>query len=555
MRILKKIYILIITVLISSCGLDQMANKYQTTEFITKPKTLEVHGGEVELSLEATFAEKYFAKQAIVDFTPVLVYNGGETAFKTIRIQGEEASGGEATIFNATGGKFQYNNAIPYSKYMMDATLELRAIAKLKDKEKILGPINIANGVISTSTRVQDTEYLADNNHGYEHETILEQSATIYFLVNQSNIRATEKSKEGIKALKEFAKKGYKTHSITIVSYASPEGTVNTNDNVSDNRMKSTVNYTKRLLQSLKVDGAKNKDLYTESSVGEDWKGFENLITSSKIKDKRKINNIISSISDVEIREQQIRDLSEIYDAIADNVLPQLRKATIILRSYEPKKTDAEIAELSTTTPELLDVKELLFSATLTDDRALKESIYNKAVELHNDWRGYNNIACIHIADNDLNTAMNYLNKATSIAGENSDISTNKGIIAARLGNLTNAQVLFDKANTSEINQAILDIRQGEYAKAARFFKNSKTHNGALAQLMNGKKDARCNEETAACHYLNAIAAARSNNNENAIESLAKAINLNYSYKQEAVKDLEFLRLRNNNSFIEITKK
>ena len=555
MRILKTFYILTTTALISSCGLDQMANKYQTAEFITTPETLEAHGGEVELSLDANFAEKYFAKQATVDFTPVLVYDGGETAFKTIKIQGEEATGGEATIFNATGGNFKYNDAIPYSEKMMNSTLELRATAKLKDNEKVLGPINIANGVISTSMRVQNTESLADKNHEYEHETILEQKATIYFLVNQSNIRATEKSNQEIKSLKAFAKKGYKTHSITIISYASPEGTVNTNDNVSDNRMKSTVNYTKRLLQSLQVDGAKNKALYTENSVGEDWKGFEYLITSSKIKDRKKINKIISSIPDVEIREQQIRDLSEIYDAIADNVLPQLRKATIILRSYEPKKTDENIAALSTTEPEQLDLNELLFSATLTDNKISRTKIYNKAVELHNDWRGYNNIACMHLAAGDLDQATIFLNKAEKLQNKTEhDILTNKGIIAARRGDLKEAQRLFDQAKTPEINQAILDIRQGEYEKAARFFKNSKTHNGVLAQLMNGKNNVRCNEKTSACHYLNAIAAARSNSNESAIENLAKAINLDGTYKDEAVRDLEFIKLRNNSSFIEVTK-
>ena len=359
---------------------------------------------------------------------------------------------------------------------------------KIKDKNKILGPKKIANGVITTSTRVQNNEDLANNNHGYEHETILEEAATIYFLVNQSNIRTTEKSKDDVNKLKEFAKNNYKTHSIEIISYASPEGSVDANDNVSENRMKSTRKYTKRLLRSLKVDGANNDELYTETSVGEDWKGFEKLIKNSKIKDKRRINNIVNSIQDVDVREQQIRDLAETYDAIENDVLPQLRKATIVIRSYQPKKTDEEIATLSTTSPEELDVNELLFSATLTDDQAIKENIYNKAVELYDDWRGYNNIACIHIADNDLNTAMNFLNKATSIAGENSDISANKGIIAARLGNLTKAQVLFDKANTTERNQAILDIRKGEYERAARFFKNSTTHNGVLAQIMNGKK-------------------------------------------------------------------
>ena len=268
--------------------------------------------------------------------------------------------------------------------------------------------------------------------------------------------------------------------------------------------MKSTLNYTKRLLRSLKVEGARNNDLYTESSVGEDWEGFESLIKDSNIKDKRKINNIVNSISDVEVREQQIRDLAEIYDAIEDNVLPQLRKATIIIRSYEPKRSDEEIASLSITNPNELSVEELLFSATLADNEVDQTKIYNKAVELHNDWRGYNNIACIHIANGDLNSAMDYLNKATSIKEENSDISTNKGIIAARIGELANAQVLFDKANTTERNQAILDIRQGEYNKAIRYFKNSKSHNATLAKLMNGSNNVACNEPTA-CNFLSII--------------------------------------------------
>jgi tetratricopeptide (TPR) repeat protein len=541
--------------LMSSCGLNKMADKYETVSFTTSPPTLQAHAGKVALSLNATFGEKYFAKNATVDFTPVLIYNGGEKAFKTITIQGEEATGGEATIFHLTGGSFKYQDAISYSEQMISSTLELRAVARLKDKEKALGPINIANGVIATSTRVQDTEDLANNNHGYEHETILEEAATIYFLVNQSNIRATEKSDDDIKKLKAFAKNGYKTNSFTIISYASPEGTVNTNDNVSEKRMKSTVNYTKNLLRSLKIDGAKNKDLYTEISVGEDWEGFENLVTTSDIKDKKRINRIVNSIADVDVREQRIRDLAEIYDAIADNVLPQLRKATIIIKSYEPKRTNEEIAVLSTTRPEELDVKELLFSATLTNDEITQTTIYNKAVELHNDWRGYNNIACIHLDKGELDSAVIFLEKAESMQKEQRhDILTNKGIIYARRGNLTTAQELFNQANTSENNQAILDIRQAEYAKAARFFKNGKSHNAALAQLMNGGKNASCNEATAACYYLNAIAAARAANNDAAISNLTKAISTNSSYKNDAIKDLEFINLRTNELFIALTK-
>ena len=546
--------ILVLAISLSSCGLDIMANKYKTVSYNVTPKTLETHGGNISLTLDATFTEKYFAKKATVDLTPVLVHANGETSFKTITIQGEEATGGEATIFNATGGGFNYQDVIKYNPNMLNSTLELRAIAKLNDKEKVLGPINIANGVIATSTRVLDNEELANNNHGYELETILEERATIYFLVNQANIRITEKSDSDIKKLKAFIKNDYKTHSIEIKSYASPEGSVNMNDNVSGNRMKSTLKYTKKLLRTLKVDGARNAELYTENSVGEDWAGFESLVNASDIKDKRKINTIVNSVQDLELREQQIRDLAEIYDAIEGDVLPQLRKAVIIIRSFEPKRTNEEIAKISTTNPDSLDVKELLFSATLTENLATKKVIYNKVIELHDDWRGYNNIACMNIKNGDLNTAMINLNKATStISKENSDIATNKGIIASRSGELEKAQVLFDKANTSEFNQATLDIRQGEYKKAARFFKNDKSHNAVLAQILNGKNET-CNDVTAACHYLNAISAARSEKNDAVISNLESAITANINYKLEAINDLEFVNFRENEAFIKLTK-
>ena len=538
----------------SGCGLDQMASKYETVNFLTSPSTLQTHGGKVALSLDASFAEKYFAKQVTVDFTPVLVYPNGETAFKTIKIQGEEATGGETTIFYSTGGNFKYQDAIKYNSDMMNSTLELRAIGKEKDKEKVLGPKTIANGVLATATRVLDNEDISNNNHGYEHETILEETATIYFLVNQSNIRTTEKSDADIKKLKEFVKNGHITHSIEIKSFASPEGAVNTNDNVSDNRMKSTLNYTKKLLRSLKVDGASNDELYAETSLGEDWAGFESLVRASGIKDKRRINNIVNAEDDVEVREQQIRDLAEIYDALEEDILPQLRKAVIIIRSFETKRTDVEIAALSTTTPEVLDVRELLFSATLAADVTIKKEIYNKVVELHNDWRGYNNIASMHLADGNLQKTIIYLEKAEALGGKQTDILNNKGVVASRKGELAKAQKLFDQANTSELNQATLDIRQGEYKKAARFFKNSQTHNGALAQLMSGKNNINCNEGTAACHYLNAIAAARSGNNDAVISNLTNAITANTNYKSEAAIDLEFFSLRANEAFMTLTK-
>jgi hypothetical protein len=553
MGILRLFCSLVLTVLLSGCGLNRMTTQYEEINFKVTPQIIETHSGKINFSLDVDIPEKYFAKNATIDFTPVLVFEGGEKNFKTITIQGEEATGGEATIFKDKGGSFSYQDEIEYSSEMINSNVIIRAVGKIKDKVKALGSNTIAKGVIATSTRVQDNEQVANNNHGYEHETILTETSTIYFLVNQSNIRTTEKSKSEIQKLKEFAKKGYKTHSIEIKSYASPEGKINTNDNISNNRMNSTVNYTKRLLRSLKVDGARNSELYTESSIGEDWKGFESLIKASNIKDKNRINKIIRATNDVELREQQIRDLSELYQAIENDVLPQLRKATIIIKSFEPKKTDEEIATLSITNPNALDVKELLFSATLADNAVTKKEIYNKVVELHNDWRGYNNIACMYLADGNLDEALNFLEKSEALSKNQSDILNNQGIIASRNGELAKAQKLFDRGNASDFNQATLDIRQGEYEKAARFFKNKKSHNAALAQLMINK-NVSCEEDTPECHYLNAISNARKGENTKALSNLENAIKHSPSYKQEAILDLEFINLRSDENFLNLTK-
>jgi len=550
----KAVSILFFGVLISGCGLTKMTSKYDTVVYTVTPPILQVHGGKVAIKIDGNIPAKYFHKNATVDFTPVLKSENSEATFKTITLQGEEASGGQKTITYASGGGFTYEDEISYMENMLVSGLEIKAVAKLKDKSEPLGPVTIAQGVIATSERVQNTEEIAIAHHGYEKETILSEFATIYFLVNQSAIRTSEKSDEDMNRLQEFAKLGYKTNSIEIKSFASPEGTIDANDDVSERRNKSTIRYTKQILKKLNLDGVNNEELYTNVSYGEDWDGFNKLMKASDMKDKRRVLNIVNSVQDPEKREQAIRDMAELYDAIDKNILPQLRKAQISILSYQPKRTDENISSLSISSPDSLDIKELLFAATLTNDRATKMQIYNAAVSLHNDWRACNNIASIYIAENNLNEATNWLDKAFEISVNNADVLANYGIIAARKGNLAKAQQFFNQANASEKNQAILDIRQGKYAKAERFFKNASSHNATLAKVLNGNNSTNCTDNTAACYYLNAIVGARSANIQMLTQNLSKAIAANASYKGDAANDLEFVNYRENQEFIALIK-
>ena len=105
---------------LTSCGISNMASKFETVNINVTPPTLQAHAGNVEVNIDASFPEKYFVKNSTLELTPVLVSENGEKKFKSITIQGEEASGGEATIFYATGGRFSYKDNIPYTDDMME---------------------------------------------------------------------------------------------------------------------------------------------------------------------------------------------------------------------------------------------------------------------------------------------------------------------------------------------------------------------------------------------------------------------------------------------------
>ena len=528
--------------LISSCGLDSMVSKFNTLNFTVTPTQVEVHGGNIEIELEVKIPEKYFQKTAEMDFRAMLAPSADSEAkvfFDPVKLQGEKISSNGKTIGYITGGQFIYKSTVKYSEEMADYDLFATAIATMNDNSKSLGAIKVADGVMATATRVKNSEEPAISNHTYEKVTVLEETAVIYFTVNQSNVRYSQKSSDEIKRLKEFAKLGYETKNIEISSYASPEGTLDINDKVSDNRGESTFNYSKRLMKKLKVEGANNNDLYIKSSKGEDWGGFNKLVNSSNMKDKSKVLNIVRNQKDPQKREEAIRDMAEIYDAIEDDILPKLRKATITLRVYEPKKTEEDIVSLSIADPSQLDIKEMLFAASLIEDNSIKKTIYNTVCKsFPNDYRAYNNLAGIYIKEKNMNKAIDMLGKASKYNANAPEVNENKGIIAALEGDYDKAAALYSLSNASDINKGILAIKTGDYSSATAKLKGN-GFNATLAKLMNGNPIATT-DNTAEGNYLNAIVNARTGNYDKCIDYLSKAIQMNANYKNEAVKDFEF---------------
>ena len=536
---------------LSSCGLDLMVSKFNTLEYTVTPTQVEVHGGVIDIELDVNIPKKYFQKNASAEFRPMLAESAeseNKVFFEPVQLQGEKVSSNGKTIGYVTGGKFTYKGSVNYTDDMFAYDLFATATATMNDNSKYLGSLKIADGVMATATRVKNNEEPKFADHTYEKETILEETAVIYFTVNNSTVRYSQKSSDEVKRLKEFAKQGFKTKNIEISSYASPEGSLDVNDKVSGNRAKSTFSYAKRLMKDLKVDGANNDELYINTSKGEDWNGFNNLVNSSDLKDKSRVLNIVRSQKDPQKREEAIRDMAEIYDAIEEDVLPKLRKATITLRVYEPKKTDEEIASLAISDPSKLDKKEMLYAATLLNDNSIKKTIYKATVSAYpNDYRAHNNLLCINIIEKDFNSAKMNLGKAEKLGSNASEVNENKGIMAAMEGDLESANSLYNKSGASNLNKGILAIKMGNYESAVSKLKGD-DFNATLAKILNGT-NATTSDKSAEGYYLNAISNTRSGSVDSAIENLRQAINLDANLAKEAAKDVEFLKLKDNTDF------
>ena len=316
--------------------------------------------------------------------------------------------------------------------------------------------------------------------------------------------------------------------------------------------------YKKVLKELAKAQGVKVKDLnkpevnYALNAKGEDWDGFMKAIQQSDMADKNVILNVVKSQPDVAKREQEIRNMTVIYAEIADVVLPNLRRAEITVSCFEPKKTDEEIALLSTTEPSKLDNKELIYAGTLTEDLNTKLKIYNSAIELFpDDWKGYNNVGYVQLMLGNVDEAAKSLEKAKTLAPNNPMVLNNLGAIASKNGDYTTAASIYSSAqqngSKATYNNGIIQITKGEFSAALNSFAGKKcNYNVALAKIMTDNlsgaaSDLDCAEKNAQVYYLMAVIGARTNNDSMVYDNLKLSISQDAKYREEAKEDREFL--------------
>ena len=553
-------------IVLSSCGgLSKMVENSSTVKYVVTPSPLETHGGQVEVTIQTTFPEKYFNKKAVVTATPVLKYDGGQVEFEATTLQGESVEGNNKVI-SFTGGDYSYTGKIAYVPEMLQSELVVEMSARIKDKDPVPIPgIKIASGVIATSTLVMVDPMTILMGDKFQRITSESYDAEILYVINKYDVRDSELSKAEIKAFKDKVKNASADSNVQIKgakinSYASPDGEYDLNEKLSGNRGTSAERYLARQLKQLKVEGYDVEGFLKSIQTAEDWDGFKKLMEGSDIKDKELILRVLSMYSDPAVREKEIKNIAAAFEEIKVEILPLLRRSQLSIDVDNIGYTDEELSELAQSNIEALELEEILYAATLTDNNSEKLRIYQAAAtKFPNCVRAKNNVGYILMEMGKLDEAKAAFMAAQEIK-DNDVVKNNLGAVALAEGDLMTAEKLFTSAmgagDVVNYNLGIIKIKQGDYTAAVNYFGNKPSFNAALAQLLNGDVD-KClstlgalgDVDDAMVYYLKAVAGARGGKEEVLINNLRKAIEKDPALKAYAKKDAEFLKFAANEAF------
>ena len=606
-KLLALSMVLATVLMMSSCGLGKMVKKYPEVTVTLDNPDLENKGGEVAYTIKGTIPPKYMKKKATMTFTPSLSVDGQkvEPPFATIKLKGEKAQGDGIVINYKNGGTFTQSGTFKFDEKYENADIVTGATADLKKKHHDFGDRNLGEGISNTSARANLTPRLTDNAnsgtafllapHNYKAEFI-GRTATLYFDLNSSNMNwsnpnnKTQAAKDSIKAFIDFMGNDYIIDRVVISGWASPEGEETNNQGLSERRFQVGKNWFSDKFNAYLKDYAKRnnikmKDLqkpvfeYVNNAKGEDWDGFEAAIEKSNIAQKNQILNVVRSQANNDMREQKIREMTDIYPEIADAILPPLRRAEIqMVCKKHDTYTDADLVRFVQANPNDFSINERLYAASVATDMATKESIYKALInnkKTENDWRAYNNLGAMKLNeyyqtgnDSNLEEALNYLQKAAALSPNNGIILNNMAIADYLSGDLAAAQANFEasaNASVQPVNQnyntGALSILNGDYSKAAQLMGNQACdYNTALVQLL--QKDYNAAKATLDCidevdaktAYLKAVLSARMKNEEGVYSNLTTAINLDPSMKKTAKRDAEFKRYRHSDRFKQLVK-
>ncbi len=551
----------------SSCNcFKQMAKNRDDVKVTVVPEVLALNNGTVAADIQVSFPVEYFHKQAIVKVTPVIVFEGGEVAGTPEFYQGTKVAENYTVVDNINGGKFVQHVEFPYDPRMDQCELQLRAEIKCpKGGCKEFTLVNLNNGALPTK---EQAEILAGNDeaakaaiakefgvtvayglntlqkdlkygelmepmaNNYKKVTTVVNKTDLLYAINSSVVTKKNERKANLGEFKadvdEKLNNDRATQNIAVKGYASPDGPEKFNDKLSQARSKTGKAVVAKLLKKtgLDVDAA---------AYGEDWEGFKELVEKSNIKDKNLILQVLSLYSSSAQRENEIKNMSTVFNELKSDILPELRRAQIVNSTDIQGKTDAEIMAAYRNGNDLT-VEEYLYAAeTLANGINEQVAILTVASKKYNDARVWNNLGVAQTNAGNKAAALNSFAKAAKL---DSSKELNKNLLLSNLANgNTNEAKKYAAASDAEA-KAAMAAATGDYKTAEGALTG---YNQAIAAVMNNDlataKKAIAKDTSADADYLRAVIANREGDLSTASAQLKSAISKNPELAKKAAKD------------------
>ena len=560
----------VVVLTLSGCNcFKKMAKNQDDVNLTCTPEVLVLNNGKVDADIAVTFPEKYFNAKAVLKVTPVIVFEGGEVAGTTQYFQGSKVDDNYTVIDKKMGGNYTMHVSFPYDERMACSELQLRAEIKCpKGKCKEFTLVNLNNGAIPTkeeaavlaaggaeadalkrafgltvaqgvNTLQRDLNFasaMQDMESGYKNVITEVTKADYKYAINSSRLAKKAKTSEDLTAFQQKAAEQKDNdrikQNIYVNGYASPDGPEKFNDKLSAARSESGKKAAEELLKEigLSLDAA---------SYGEDWEGFKELVAASNIEDKALILSVLESYTSSSEREEQIKNMSNVFTALKKEILPQLRRAQLVNSSDITGKTDDEMAALVRAGKFAeLDEKELLHIASTGKlTAAEKIATLEVAAREYKSAAAYNNLGVAYAEVGEGAKAAAAFANAVKAGANASAINNNLALVNLMNGNTVAAKAY--TANASKETKALAAAAEGNYAQAQSQLEG---YNAAIAATMNADYTAAkqfiANDKSADADYLRAVIATKQGDMAAATAELKSAIAKDASLAERAKKDV-----------------
>ncbi len=577
----------------SGCNsLKKMVKMAEDQQLTVEPSPLEVHADMVEFEMSAVLPLKMLKKGKVYTLNTFYQYGDERVEVGSLEFRAEDfPQGAEQQPTKSESFSFEYDE-----EAMDDGNLVVQGVASNpeNDKSESTPELQVAEGLITTSQLVQIPAAIGVlyADHGYNTGEELEPTyIEFYFDQGSARLKPAEVRSDRGERFRNFIAEKNVTRSVTITGTHSPEGPERINQNLSQERAERIEEYYREQMDRYDYTDMADEINFILKPVVEDWSGLRQLLQEYdglSQSEKQEYYDIIDGAGSFEEKEDRMQQLPT-YREVFRELYPELRAARTEVLTVKDKKTEAQISVLAKQVADggvdsdTLSQQELMYGATLTPSLEEKANIYEKAVELYNNWEAHNNLGAVYLQmaaeatpsemEDMLGQAQNQLEQAVRM-NDNAESHANLAIIYALQGNKEKA--LDEVTRASELQPTMqeaiggisavrgaINIMVADYEQAVSALSNASEtadnlFNLGLAQILTENyENAITSFEEALqqesdyglAHYGIAIANARLQNESALYDALENAVQDNSDLRARAVTDLEFANYDDSEQF------